>query len=56
MYECWYGYVKPNYREKAKLCDMDTKSFIVQIEKQRTHLQKMLKQDLILQILNQSDN
>ena len=29
MYEFWYGYVKPKYVEKAKLCYMDTDSFIV---------------------------
>ena len=29
MYEFWYDYVKPKYGEKAKLCYMDTGSFIV---------------------------
>ena len=29
MYECWYDYVIPKYDEKAKLCYMDTDSFIV---------------------------
>ena len=24
MYEFWYGYVKPKYVEKVKLCYMDT--------------------------------
>ena len=32
MYEFWYNYVKPKYSEKAKLCYMDTGSFIVYIE------------------------
>ena len=28
MYAFWYDYVKPNYGEKARLCYMDTDSFI----------------------------
>ena len=31
-YEPWYDYVKQRYVEKAKLCHMDTSSFIVHIE------------------------
>ena len=31
MYEFWYEYSKPKYGEKAKLCYMDTDSFIVYI-------------------------
>ena len=29
MFEFWYDYVKPKYGEKAKLCYMDTDSFIL---------------------------
>ena len=29
MYEIWYDYVKPKYGEKAKLCFMNTDSFII---------------------------
>ena len=29
MYEFWYDYVKPKYGENARLCYMDTDSFIV---------------------------
>ena len=32
MHEFWYDYVKPTYREKAKLCNMDTDSFIVHVK------------------------
>ena len=32
MYQFWYGYVKPKYDKKAKLCYMDTDSFIVYIK------------------------
>ena len=30
-YEFWYDYVKPKYKEKAKLCYMDTNSFVINI-------------------------
>ena len=45
MYDFWYDYVKPKYGENEKFCYMGTKI-----------LQKMLKQDLILQILNQTEH
>ena len=32
MFEFWYDYVKPKYGRKAKLCYMDTGSFIVYIK------------------------
>ena len=32
MYEFWYDYVKPKHGEKAKLCYVDTDSFIVYIK------------------------
>ena len=28
MYEFWYDYIKPKYQNNAKLCYMDTDSFI----------------------------
>ena len=31
-YEFWYGYVKPKYQDNAKLCYMDTDSFIIRIK------------------------
>ena len=32
MYEFWYDYIKPKYGDKARLCYMDTDSFIMQIK------------------------
>ena len=55
MYEFWYDYVKPKYSEKAKLCYMDTDSFIVYIKTNDIFikmLHKIMKLDLILQIMN----
>ena len=54
IYEFWYDYVKPKYGEKVRLCCMDITSFIV-YKKQIIFIktqQKMLKLDLILQIMN----
>ena len=31
MYEFWYYYLKPKYNDKAKLCYMDTDSFVLNI-------------------------
>ena len=32
IYEFWYDYIKPKYQEKAKLCCMDTDSFIIYVK------------------------
>ena len=32
MYEFWYDYVKIKYEDKARLCYMDTDSFVVNIK------------------------
>ena len=50
MYEFWYDYIKPKYKEKTKLCYIDTDSFIVYTKMNDIIkiLQKMLKKDLIL--------
>ena len=54
MCEFWYDYVKSKYDEKAKLCYMDTDSFIVYIKQMMfiKILQNMFKLELILQIMN----
>ena len=31
MYKFWYDYIKPNYKDKAKICNMDTDSFVINI-------------------------
>ena len=32
MYEFWYNYIIPMYGDKAKLCSIDTDSFIIYIK------------------------
>ena len=32
MYEFWHDYIKPKYQNRAKLCYMDTDSFIIHIK------------------------
>ena len=32
MYKFWYDYIKPKYEDTAKLCYMDTDSFVIYIE------------------------
>ena len=31
MYEFWYNYIKPKYRDRAKICYIDTDSFVIYI-------------------------
>ena len=31
MYEFWYDFLKPKYKDNAKLCYMDTDSFVINI-------------------------
>ena len=32
IHEFWYDYIKPKYRERAKLCYTDTDSFVIHIK------------------------
>ena len=32
MYEFWYDHIKPKYRDRAKLCYIDTDSFVIHIK------------------------
>ena len=54
VHDFWYDYFKPKYVEKGKLCYADTNSFVAYIKNMIfvNTLQKMLKQGLILQIMN----
>ena len=53
MYEFWYDYVKLKHGDKVKLCYTGTDIFIVYIKTDDTYkLQKMLKLDLILHVMN----
>ena len=36
-YEFWYDYIKAKYQNKAKLCYMDTDSFIIHIKAEDVH-------------------
>ena len=49
MYKFWYDYIKPKYKDKAKLCYMDTDSFVINILKKTflKTLTMMLKDGLI---------
>ena len=54
LYKFWYDYVKPKYGKKAKLCSMNTGSFIVFIKTETFSqtLQKVFKQYLTIQMMN----
>ena len=57
MHESWYYYMKPKYGKNANSCYMDTESFILHVQTDDVYkvLQKMLKQDLTLQIMKQTN-
>ena len=57
MYEFWYGYLKPKYGNRIKLCYMDTESLVpfIKTETFMKILLMMLKKDLIRQIIKLID-
>ena len=54
VYEFWCDYVKPRYGEIAKLCYMDTESFIIHVKLDDIckDIAEDIEQDLKFQILN----
>ena len=53
MYEFWYGYIKLKYQNIAKLCYMDTQSFIIHIKTEYffKDIADDVKKDMIHQII-----
>ena len=58
MNEFWYDYMKPKYQNNAKLCYLDTDSFIIHIKTEHFYkdLQIVLKMDMIHQIMKLIDH
>ena len=58
MYEFWYDYIKPKYRNNAKLGYMDTDSFIIQIKTEDFYkdIADDVKKDMIHQIMKLIDH
>ena len=56
MHEFWYDYVKPKYGKKAKLCYMDTDSFIVYIKTDNIYKNITEDVDTRFDIMNQIDH
>ena len=58
MYEFWYDYIKPKYQHNAKLCYMDTNSFIVYIKTEDFYedIANDVEKDLIHQIMSVIDH
>ena len=47
MHEFWYDYIKLKYQDRAKLCYMDTGSFVIYIKTEDFYKDIMLKNGLI---------
>ena len=58
MYKFWYGYIKLKYQNIAKLCYMDTQSFIIHIKTEYflKDIADDVKKDMIHQIIKLIDH
>ena len=61
MYDCWYNEMKPKYKDRIRLCWMDTDSFIMHINYDIILifikiLLMMLKKSMIHQIILLKDH
>ena len=58
VYEFWYDYIKPKYQNNAKLCYMDTDSFIINIKTEDFYedIANDVEKNLIHQIMMSIDH
>ena len=58
MYEFWYDYIKSKYQYNAKLCYMDTDSFIIHTKTKDVYenIENDVEKDLIHQIMKLEDH
>ena len=58
MYEFWYDYIKPKFQNNAKLCYMDTDSFIINIKTEDFYedIANDVEKNLIHQIMKSIDH
>ena len=56
MYEFWYDYMKPKYKDSVKLCYMDTDSFIMNIKTEDFYKDIANDVEMILQIMKLIDH
>ena len=58
MYELWYDYIKAKYQKNAKLCYMDTDSFLIHIKTENVYedIAGDVEKPLVLQIIESTDH
>ena len=58
MYEVWFNYIQPKYQENAKLCYIDTDSFIIYIKSEDVYedIADNVEKNLIHQIIKLIDH